>query len=147
MIVVLCHGVFETFHPAHLAHLQAAKSLGDRLIVSVTPDEHVNKGDGRPVFSQSERASIIRELRFVHGVLEFNDPTACSAINAVRPSIYAKGPDYSDGDKTGNLAKEVQAVTACDGRFVIIQNQVIYSSTAILNGSFWDQRISECRRS
>ena len=143
MIIVLAHGCFEVFHPGHLRHLQAARSLGDRLVVSVTPDQHVNKGNGRPVFSQADRAAIIRELGFVYGVLEFDDSTAISAINACRPDIYAKGPDYVNGDTTGNLDKERTAVEEYGGRLVIIRNQVVYSSTSIISGKLLTKRIND----
>ena len=48
--IVLCHGVFDLLHPGHIRHLDAAKHNGDVLIVSVTPDQFVNRGPGRPVF-------------------------------------------------------------------------------------------------
>src|SRR3990167_11073056 len=60
--IVLCHGVFDLVHPGHIRHFQAAKALGDVLVVTVTADEYVNKGPGRPVFIQGLRAESIAAL-------------------------------------------------------------------------------------
>ena len=50
--VVLCHGVFDLLHMGHVRHFQEARAMGDLLIVSITADAFVNKGPGKPVFSQ-----------------------------------------------------------------------------------------------
>ena len=57
--VVLCHGVFDLLHMGHVKHLQAARREGDLLIVTITADDFVNKGPGRPVFSQQLRAEML----------------------------------------------------------------------------------------
>ena len=59
-IVVHCHGVFDLLHPGHIQHFEAAKREGDILIVTVTPDEYVGRGPGRPVFNQRLRADGLR---------------------------------------------------------------------------------------
>lgn len=99
MITVLANGVFDVLHIGHLWHLEAARTMGDRLIVSITVDEHVNKGDGRPIMQWHERAAIIRALRCVDMVI----PTvnAVSAIRTIKPQFFVKGVDYSSDDKWG----------------------------------------------
>src|SRR4051812_11419613 len=62
---VLCHGVFDLFHVGHVRHLKAARREGDLLIVTLTADKHVNKGPGRPVFTERLRAEMIAALEFV----------------------------------------------------------------------------------
>ena len=57
--IVLCHGVFDLFHPGHLLYFEAAKKEGDILIVSLTADQFVNKGINRPVFSHFIRAKVL----------------------------------------------------------------------------------------
>ena len=57
MKTVLCHGVFDVLHAGHLAYFEEAKKYGDRLIVSITTDRHVNKGPGRPYFSTDQESS------------------------------------------------------------------------------------------
>jgi len=70
--------------------------MGDRLIVSLTLDQHVNKGPERPIYKWAERAELLLELKCVDEVI----PTAnaVDAILAVKPSVFVKGTDYSAGD-------------------------------------------------
>lgn len=92
MTVVLAHGVFDIFHYGHLVHLQAARALGDVLIVGVTDDAHVNKGPKRPVHKLHQRMALIRALAFVDDVRPF--ASAEEAIRAVKPGVYVKGREY-----------------------------------------------------
>lgn len=91
---VLANGCFDPFHYGHLLHLQAARKLGDRLIVSVTRNEKVNKGPWRPVFDEEERAAVLRELRCVDEVILVNG--AMEALIRVRPAVFVKGAEYED---------------------------------------------------
>src|SRR6516225_5599857 len=61
-IVVQAHGTFDLLHLGHVRHLEAARRLGDILMVTVTADRHVNKGPGRPVFSEGLRAEMLAAL-------------------------------------------------------------------------------------
>ena len=63
--VVHCHGVFDVLHAGHVQHFDSAKKLGDILIVSVTRDEHVNKGPNRPIFPIETRLQCIAALEKV----------------------------------------------------------------------------------
>src|SRR5688572_9861857 len=63
--VVLCHGVFDLMHPGHILYFQAAKREGDVLVVTLTPDQYVNKGPGRPVYNNQLRAESIAALQCV----------------------------------------------------------------------------------
>ena len=94
--VVQCHGVFDLLHPGHIRHLQAAKRLGDALVVTVTPDRFVNKGPGRPAFPEGLRAESLAALGCVDLVAVNRWPTAVEAIALIRPDVYAKGRDYAD---------------------------------------------------
>jgi cytidyltransferase-like protein len=51
-VVVFCHGCFDILHYGHVRHLEAARDMGDVLVVTVTPDRFINKGPGRPVFGE-----------------------------------------------------------------------------------------------
>ena len=57
--LVLCHGVFDLLHVGHLKHFEAARKFGDRLVVSLTPDDYVNKGPGRPYYNSSQRLKML----------------------------------------------------------------------------------------
>ena len=67
--IVLCHGVFDLLHIGHIDYFKEAKSKGDKLIVSVTSDEFVNKGPGRPAFSTDHRLEALAELESVDFVI------------------------------------------------------------------------------
>ena len=73
--VVLCHGVFDLVHVGHLKYFDQAK-LGDVLVVSVTSDRYVNKGNSRPVFSLSKRIFFLKKLKNVDYVIQSNSPTS-----------------------------------------------------------------------
>ena len=97
MVIVLANGCFDILHVGHVEHLREARSMGDFLIVSLTSDECVNKGPGRPINTWNDRAKVLRELRCVSSVSP--TPNAVSAILQVRPNIFVKGIDYAQGDK------------------------------------------------
>ena len=111
MKIVLCNGCFDVLHAGHVAHLKQARSMGDRLIVSLTLDHAVNKGPGRPVNHWGDRAMALRELRCVDGVVPTE--SAAYAIRRVRPDIFVKGIDYAGGDKfTEDIEAACKAVGA-----------------------------------
>ena len=86
--IVLCHGVFDLVHIGHVKHFTVAKSLGDVLIVSITKDEFINKGPGRPVFNHNIRAEYLSGLSIIDYVIINNSPTSVSLIKGVKPNIY-----------------------------------------------------------
>ena len=133
-IVVLCHGVFDLLHVGHIKHFQAAKKEGDILIVTLTPDNYVNKGPNRPAFTTQLRLEAIAALESVDFVAENNWPTAVKTISLIRPNIYFKGPDYKDmnDDITGNIRAEVQAITSVGGK-VKYSTDMTFSSSNLLN--------------
>src|SRR5438045_524220 len=94
--VVLAHGVFDLLHMGHVRHLEEARGLGSILVVSVTADRFVNKGPGRPVFSQILRAEMLAALAYVDWVIVSEAPTAEQVIDTIKPDVYVKGVEYSD---------------------------------------------------
>src|SRR5215469_12440067 len=101
--VVQAHGTFDLLHIGHLRHLEAARELGDVLIVTVTGDRFVNKGPGRPVFPEDLRAEMLASLALVDWVAINQEPDAVNALGLIRPDVYVKGQDYQnpEGDVTG----------------------------------------------
>src|SRR5271155_213542 len=93
-VVVLAHGSFDLLHIGHVRHLQAARSHGDVLVVTITADAFINKGPGRPVFPEGLRSEMLAALEFVDYVGVVPGPDALPAIKAIRPSFYVKGQDY-----------------------------------------------------
>ncbi len=85
--VVLCHGVFDLLHMGHVRHLQQAKSRGDILIVTITADAFVNKGPGKPAFSEHLRAEMLSALSCVDWVGVNNAPDATPVLDTVKPAV------------------------------------------------------------
>jgi rfaE bifunctional protein nucleotidyltransferase chain/domain len=132
--VVQAHGAFDLLHLGHVRHLEAARKLGDVLIVTVTADQFVNKGPGRPVFNAELRAEMLASLEYVDWVAINDAADAVSAIERIRPSIYIKGQDYQNpqGDITGKITLERDAVEAHGGR-IHFTDEVTFSSTELIN--------------
>ncbi|MDC0498843.1 PfkB family carbohydrate kinase [Alphaproteobacteria bacterium] len=135
--IVLCHGVFDLLHIGHLKHFKEAKNLGDILIVSVTSDRYVNKGPGRPFFTEELRLEALAEIEIVDYVILNNSPDAISLINKLKPNIYFKGPDYkkSEDDVTGKIIDERKAVKN-NGGLLKFSKGFTYSSSKLLNQNF-----------
>ena len=95
--VVFTNGCFDILHAGHVRYLNAAKALGEILIVGLNGDESVRrlKGDGRPINSVEDRAEVLAGLRSIDHVVIFNDSTAEELVRQLKPDIYVKGGDYS----------------------------------------------------
>jgi rfaE bifunctional protein nucleotidyltransferase chain/domain len=109
-----CHGCFDVVHFGHLIHFAEARSLVDFLIVSITADENIRKGPGRPVFSENRRAYFLSQIRSVDAVMIDRSDTAESVIKLIQPSVYFKGSDYC-GKLTAALEREVALVRSFGG--------------------------------
>lgn len=128
--VVLAHGCFDLLHLGHAKYLEAAKGLGDFLLVSLTADKFVNKGPNRPVFPAHLRAEMVAALGCVDAVTINDAPTAIPVIEAVKPALYVKGGDYRLGG--GEIDREVAAVRA-NGGDVHFTDEITFSSSALIN--------------
>jgi len=137
LVVVQAHGTFDLLHLGHVRHLEAARAFGDVLVVTITADRFVNKGPGRPVFTESLRAEMLAALHFVTYVAIAEAPDAISAIAAIRPDVYAKGNDYQnpDGDVTGKITLERNTVEAHGGS-IRFTDEITFSSTELINRHF-----------
>ena len=135
--VVLCHGVFDLLHYGHIEHLEEAKAQGDILVVSVTAAKYVNKGPGRPYFSDEQRMHFLASLECVDYVLLSEAVTVHDIVRAVRPNVYVKGQEYAkaEDDVTGNIGAEQEIVESYGGH-IYFTNGAVYSSTKLLNNFF-----------
>jgi rfaE bifunctional protein nucleotidyltransferase chain/domain len=135
--IVMCHGVFDLLHPGHIQHFQQARALGDLLVVTVTADAHVNKGPGRPVFTQRLRMNSLAALGCIDYVALSEWPTAVEAIRRLRPHFYVKGKEYSDPeqDVTGGIKDEAAAVAEVGGQIHFSDGEV-FSSSSLINRHF-----------
>lgn len=135
--VVLCHGTFDLMHIGHIRYLQKARKEGDVLLVTVTADEYVNKGPGRPVFNEQLRAENLAALECVDFVAINHAVAAIDALHKIRPNVYAKGSEYrSHGDDiTGNIIREQEAVEMHGGE-IFYTDEITFSSSSLLNEYF-----------
>lgn len=132
--IVQCHGVFDLLHPGHIRHFKEAKSKGDTLVVTVTPDQFVNKGPGRPVFNQNLRLESLASLAFVDYVVLNTTPDAVHAIKNVKPNVYVKGKEYKDFSKdvTNKIIEEKKAVEE-EGGEIFFTDDIVFSSSSLIN--------------
>ncbi len=129
--LIQCHGCFDIVHPGHIRHLRQARSLGDALLVSITGDEEMRKGTGRPLIPQELRAENLAALDCVDFVYIEPRPTALELLREVRPDIYVKGREYENNNDP-RFQAERQAVEAAGGRVVFSSGDVVFSSTALI---------------
>jgi D-glycero-beta-D-manno-heptose 1-phosphate adenylyltransferase len=112
--IVATNGCFDLLHVGHVRYLQAARALGDLLVVGLNGDGSVHelKGAGRPITSQSDRAEILAALACVDLVTIFPEIRATKFLAAVRPAVYVKGGDYTSGtldEEEGAILKKIEA--------------------------------------
>jgi rfaE bifunctional protein nucleotidyltransferase chain/domain len=95
--LVFTNGVFDLLHVGHVRYLQAARALGDALLVAVNGDAGVRalKGPTRPINSQDDRAEVLAALACVDYVTVFESERVTELVRTIRPQIYAKGGDYT----------------------------------------------------
>lgn len=127
--LVLTNGCFDLMHPGHLRSLEAARALGDALLVAINTDASVrrNKGEGRPILPELERAEVLDALEFVDAVTLFDEPTPQEMIATLLPDVLVKGADWGEGAVVGE-----PEVIAAGGRVVRIPLEPGYSTTAII---------------
>jgi rfaE bifunctional protein nucleotidyltransferase chain/domain len=127
--VVATGGCFDILHAGHLSCLQAARRLGDALVVLVNSDASVRrlKGAGRPVQTAQDRARVLLGLSCVDAVAVFDEDSPSSALARLRPDIWVKGGDYEGAD-----LPEAAQVRGWGGRVVLLPYLSGYSTTAIL---------------
>ncbi|RJX34030.1 MAG: hypothetical protein C4525_07795 [Desulfarculus sp.] len=134
--VGLCHGCFDLMHPGHIKHLQAAKSQCDVLVVTLTPDQWVDKGPNRPVFNQLLRAESLAALECVDFVAINKWPTAEDTLRLLRPDLYFKGQEFATlRDKTGKIQKEACVLKEI-GTELRCTQEIVFSSSKLLNKYF-----------
>jgi rfaE bifunctional protein nucleotidyltransferase chain/domain len=95
--IVATNGCFDLLHVGHVRYLQAARALGDLLVVGLNGDDSIHelKGAGRPITTQGDRAEILAALACVDLVTIFPEIRATKFLAAVRPALYVKGGDYT----------------------------------------------------
>jgi rfaE bifunctional protein nucleotidyltransferase chain/domain len=127
--VVATGGCFDLLHAGHIRMLQAARSLGDCLIVLLNSDASVRllKGPGRPLVPQRDRAAVLAALDCVDAVIIFEEATPDRALRRLHPHVWAKGGDYQDV----NLP-EADTIAEWGGRVVLVPYIDGHSTTRLI---------------
>jgi D-beta-D-heptose 7-phosphate kinase/D-beta-D-heptose 1-phosphate adenosyltransferase len=130
-VVVFTNGVFDLLHAGHIAHLDAARSFGDILVVGLNSDNSarlLGKGDDRPVQDELSRRIILGALRVVDAVAVFDEPTPLELIKLIKPDVLVKGADYGRDEVVGR-----EVVEASGGRVELVPLVQGYSTSAIIS--------------
>jgi rfaE bifunctional protein nucleotidyltransferase chain/domain len=128
--LAVTNGCFDLLHLGHVDYLEAARNLGDALLVGVNADASVRelKGPLRPVNSQADRAAVLASLQSVDGVCIFTERTAARFLALAQPDLYVKGGDQNENTVP---AEELRVVEQCGGR-VVFAPLVPGKSTTVL---------------
>lgn len=127
--IVMTNGCFDLLHPGHVAYLEHAKTLGDRLIVAVNSDDSVRrlKGESRPIVNVEDRMAVLAGLASVDWVVPFADDTPAALIADIGPDVLVKGGDYQPEQIAG-----FDTVTARGGDVVVLEFVAGKSTSAMV---------------
>lgn len=127
--VVFTNGCFDLLHPGHVAYLEAARSLGDALVVGLNSDASVArlKGYSRPIVPEEDRAAVLAALRSVDAVLVFDEDTPVRLLRVLCPAVYVKGGDYRVED-----LPEAKVAAKIGAEVRILPFEPGYSTTALI---------------
>ena len=129
--LVVTNGCFDILHLGHVTYLENARNFGDALLIGVNGDAAVRglKGAGRPVNSETDRASVLAALQSVDGVCIFTDKTATKFLAAAQPDVYVKGGDYTLESLNQD---ERYAVQSAGGKIILVPFVRGKSTTGLL---------------
>lgn len=128
--VVLANGAFDLLHVGHVRYLQAARQLGDILVVAINDDDSVRrlKGPRRPVFPLEERMELVAALEGIDFVTSFSEDDVRAVIRTLKPDVHAKGTDY-----TRETVPERDEVSSYGGRVEICGDPKDHSTSSVLD--------------
>ena len=131
--IIMCHGVFDVVHPGHIRQFLYAKSKADILLVSVTADKHINKGDYRPHVPERLRAFNLSALDIVDYVIIDQNKDPIKNIKIIKPDFFVKGFEYKNLSKNNKTQSEYEAVNSYKGKMLFSPGDIVYSSSKIIN--------------
>ncbi len=130
--VVATGGCFDVLHAGHVACLEAARGLGDCLVVCINSDDSVRrlKGPTRPLVTAADRARVLEALEYVDAVVVFDEDTPAEVLDRLRPDVWAKGGDYAGAD-----LPEAAVLRTWGGQAVVLPYLDGHSTTALVQRS------------
>ena len=129
--VVFTSGVFDLVHAGHLEYFREARRYGRSLIVGVNTDnsaKRLEKGPSRPFNNADDRANLIASLRYVDGVILFNEETPNALLKSLKPNIFVKGGDYSE-----KFLRKTDLLGVKNVELKIVPIKKNYSSTRLID--------------
>ncbi|HKJ03870.1 MAG TPA: D-glycero-beta-D-manno-heptose 1-phosphate adenylyltransferase [Longimicrobiales bacterium] len=129
--LVFTNGCFELLHRGHVAYLNAARALGDVLVVGVNTDasaRRLDKGSGRPLVGEADRAYVLAGLACVDAVCLFDEDTPRNLVVALLPDVLVKGGDYTLDGVVGRAEVE-----AAGGEVALIPFVPGYSTSSLVD--------------
>lgn len=130
--IIMCHGVFDVVHPGHLRHLVYAKSKADLLVVSITSDQHIDKGKYRPHVPHDLRAQNLAALEAVDFVIIDTNPNPLANVAAIKPDFFAKGYEYVASGMPQKTTAEAEVVAGYGGEMIFTPGDIVYSSSKLI---------------
>jgi rfaE bifunctional protein nucleotidyltransferase chain/domain/rfaE bifunctional protein kinase chain/domain len=130
--VVATGGCFDLLHAGHVATLEAARRLGDCLVVCLNSDASVRrlKGPARPIVAAADRARVLAALEYVDAVAVFDEDTPAALLDRLRPDLWVKGGDYIDA-----ALPEAELIARWGGQAVILPYLDGRSTTALVRAA------------
>ena len=127
--VVATGGCFDLLHAGHVATLEAARRLGDCLVVCLNSDASVGrlKGPGRPLVPEQDRVRVLEALEVVDAVTVFGEDTPHAVLDALRPDVWVKGGDYA-----GPALPEAELLARWGGQVVVVPYLAGRSTTGLV---------------
>jgi rfaE bifunctional protein nucleotidyltransferase chain/domain len=129
--VVWTNGCFDILHAGHVTYLLRARAHGDVLVVGLNSDASVkeNKGEGRPINNEQDRALVLAALSCVDYIVTFSDKSPLPLLEAIQPDVYAKGGDYT---LDTIVQEERNLVESYGGKIALLSGVVGASTTNII---------------
>jgi rfaE bifunctional protein nucleotidyltransferase chain/domain len=139
--IIFTNGVFDIVHRGHITLLNLASEQGNFLIVGVNSDASVktlNKGPGRPINGEQDRAIVLAALQCVDAVVIFNDSTPYELVKRIKPDVLIKGGDYDPDqddptEKNYVVGSDIQRANSNSTTSIPLVDG--YSTTAIIKQS------------
>lgn len=127
--VVFTNGCYDLLHPGHISTLEAARSMGDVLVLALNSDAGTRrmKGPARPIIPERERVELALALEAVDAVTLFDEETPRALVAALLPDVLVKGADWS------HFVAGREEVEAAGGKVVTLPLEPNYSTTNIVN--------------
>ncbi len=129
--IVTTNGSFDIIHPAHIRIFEKAKKRGDILIVLLNSDSSIkkNKGEGRPILNQKDRAIILSGIQYIDYIIIFEQETPLEILKRIKPDIHVKGGTFIKK----RISQEKELLKLWNGKFITFPIEKGYSTTNIIN--------------